>query len=80
MKIALSLILAPVVAVLVCGCSPDALTAAGTQAGAAAQAAKQAQQEKQMADQRIQAMQEAMQQHDRNLSEQADRAPERGSQ
>jgi hypothetical protein len=66
--------------ILLCGCSPDTLTAAGTAASSAAMAAKQGEQEKAIADQKIKAMQEALQQHDRNLSEQVDRAPDRGSQ
>jgi hypothetical protein len=54
------------------GCGPDTLTAATSNAASAAAAARQAQEEKAMADQKIQAMQQALQQHDRNLSEQAD--------
>jgi hypothetical protein len=62
------------------GCGPDALTAAGTAANSAAMAAKQGQQDKAVADQKIKAMQEALQQHDRDLREQADHGPDRGTQ
>jgi hypothetical protein len=65
------------IAVLLPGCGPDALTAAGSAATSAAVAAKQAEQQKAMADQKIKAMQEALRQHDRNMSEQVDPAPDR---
>lgn len=63
----------PAAAFLLCACSPDTLTAAGSNATSAAIAAKQAQQEKAMADQRIRAMQESLDKHDRSTAEQLDR-------
>jgi len=61
-------------AVLACGCGPDALTAATSSATAAAAAAQQAKEQKAQAEARIRSLQQTNQDHVNGIADQADRA------